>query len=87
MGELTKREVKEAVPDGTFCRTLRQLRWDKIVNIVEQLPSNLQDSILQAAVGKRRNKLRKRGIWKKKKKRDGVVESGREEFDTTGESE
>ena len=88
MGKLTKHEVEEAVPDGTFPRTLRQLRWDKIVNIVEHLPSDLRDLIQRAAVEKRRGKLRKRGIWKKRhKKRVSVVDLDRESSGVARESE
>lgn len=88
MGELTKREVEEAVPDGTFSRILRQLKWDKIVDIVEHLPRNLQDLIQRAAVGKRRGKLRRRRIRQKKhRKGDSIVELNDENLNVVGESE
>lgn len=33
--------VEEAGPGGTFPHTLRKLKWDQILNVIEQLPSNL----------------------------------------------
>ncbi|KIK72009.1 hypothetical protein PAXRUDRAFT_800482, partial [Paxillus rubicundulus Ve08.2h10] len=56
VGDLTKAELVAALPVNTFTRSLRNMRWSNILEIVQVQPDHVQDMLHHANEVKKRAK-------------------------------